>query len=108
MPDSSTTTGPIPDLKTQSCWARRWLHAGIGYVSVASVSMKLLTTLEGVFRIRYSGDPRTRCRFLYNHLTDPGSEDTGLLGLTSATRWYKVRLRRINIHEIVNYSGGGL
>jgi hypothetical protein len=41
-------------------------------------------------------------------LTDPGSEDTGLLGLTSATRWYKVRLCRMNIHEIVNYSGGGL
>ena len=64
--------------------------------------------MEGVFRIRYSGDPGLDARFLDNHLADRGSEDTGLLGLTSAIRWYKVRLCHINIHEIVNYSGGGL
>ena len=70
--------------------------------------MKSLTTQEGVLELGTLAIPVLDARSLHNHLTDPGSEGTGLLGLTSATRWYKVRLCRINIHEIVNYSGGGL
>jgi len=55
MADSSTTAWPIPDLKVQSCWARRQLHAGIRYVPVASILMRSLSTLRGVLG-RLRGD----------------------------------------------------
>jgi len=111
MADSSTTALPILDLSLGRRWARRQPHAGIRYVSGASILMKSLSTLgggswegkEGMLAI-----PGLNGRFLHNHLTDPGSEGTGLLGSTLATCRYRLRLRRINIHEIVNYSGGGL
>jgi len=43
--DSSTTAGPIPDLKAQRRWARRQLHDGIRYDSGASVFMEFATLL---------------------------------------------------------------
>jgi len=51
--------------------------------------------------------PELDGRFLHNCSTDLGSVTWTLLGSTPATRWYKVRLWRINTHEIGIYSGGG-
>ena len=46
--DSSTNPWPIPNVKTRRCWAQCQLYAGIRYVSIASILMKLLFTLQGV------------------------------------------------------------
>jgi len=62
MAHSSITGCPILDLKAPSFWARCRPHAGIRYVCIASISMKSITTVEGVFRIRYCGDPMVRCQ----------------------------------------------
>jgi len=64
MVDSSTTTLPIMNLSPEGRWARCQLHAGIWYVSGASILMKLLSTLRGVLgRLRGdAGDPRTPCQ----------------------------------------------
>jgi len=48
MADSSTTTEPILDLSPGRRLARRQLHAGIRYVSIASILKMLLFTLQGV------------------------------------------------------------
>jgi len=48
MADSSTTAEPILYLSPGRRWARRQLHAGIRYVSIALILMKLLFTLQGV------------------------------------------------------------
>ena len=53
MDDSSTTVPGIPILIAGGCWARRQLHVGIRYVSVASKLMKSLSSMEGVY-----GSPR--------------------------------------------------
>jgi len=111
MADSSTSALPTLDLSLGHCWAQRQPHAGIRYVSGASILMKSLSALgggswegkEGMLAI-----PGLNGRFLQSHLTDPGSEGTGLLGSTLATCRYRLRLRHINIHETVNYSRGGL
>jgi len=47
-------------------------------------------------------------RFLYNRLTDLESVTWTSLDSTPATRWYKGRLYRINTHEVIIYSAGGL
>jgi len=47
MADSSTTAAPILNPSPGRRWARRQLHAGIGYVSGASIPMKSLSTLGG-------------------------------------------------------------
>jgi len=47
MADSSTTAVPILNPSLGRRWARRQLHAGIGYVSGASIPMKSLSTLGG-------------------------------------------------------------
>jgi len=44
----------------------------------------------------------------YNYRSDPESDTGRLLGLTPASRRYKVRPCRINTHEIAIYSGGGV
>ena len=49
MADSFTTTGHIPNLFTEDCWARRQLHNGIRYVPVASKPRKPLHSVEEVF-----------------------------------------------------------
>ena len=48
MADSSTPGWPIPDLKARRRWAQRQLYGGIRYVSIATILMKLLFTLQGV------------------------------------------------------------
>ena len=48
MEDYSTTTARILILFSGGCWARRQLHAGMKYVSVAPKLMKLLSFVEGV------------------------------------------------------------
>ena len=45
--DSSTNIAGIPVLIAGGCWARRQLHAGIRYVSVASKLRISLACLEG-------------------------------------------------------------
>jgi len=47
MADSSTTAAPIWDPSPGHRWAQRQLHAGIGYVSGASIPMKSLSTVRG-------------------------------------------------------------
>jgi len=49
MADSSTTGQPILDLSLGRHWALCQLHAGIGYVSGASVFMEFATLLTVVF-----------------------------------------------------------
>jgi len=49
MADSSTTRHPILDLTPGGCWARGQPHAGIRYITVASMLMKSLSTLRGGF-----------------------------------------------------------
>jgi len=39
-----------PDLKARRRWSQRQLYAGIRYVCIASILMKLLFTLQGVLR----------------------------------------------------------
>jgi len=46
--------------------------------------------------------------FLYNRLADFGSVTWASFGSTPATHRYKVRLYRINTHEVTIYSAGGL
>jgi len=46
MPDSSTAAQPILNLLLGRHWARRGLHAGIGYVSGASVFMQITHPFE--------------------------------------------------------------
>ena len=48
MADYSTAAGRNPILFPGGCWARRQLHAGIRYISVAPKLMKLLFSVEGV------------------------------------------------------------
>ena len=48
MADSSTTVRGIPIRFAGGYWARRQLHAGIGYVPVASKLMKSLSSIEEV------------------------------------------------------------
>jgi len=48
MAVSSTTAQPILNLSPGRRWARRQLHAGIGYVSGASVFMEFATLLRVV------------------------------------------------------------
>jgi len=52
MADSSTTAGPILDLITGGCWARRQLRSGIRYVSIASKLKISLSAVEGVLGIK--------------------------------------------------------
>ena len=52
--------------------------------------------------------PEIDGRFLHNHGIDFESITWALLGSTLATRRYKVRLWRINTHEVTIYSAGGL
>jgi len=47
-------------------------------------------------------------RFLHNGLSDSRPEGRTLLDSAPATRRYKERHCRINTHEIVIYSGGGV
>ena len=47
MADSSKTITGIPILIAGGCWARRQLHAGIRYVSVASKLRVSLASVEG-------------------------------------------------------------
>ena len=47
MADSSTTVLGIPILIAGGCWARRQLHAGIRYVSVASKLRISLASVKG-------------------------------------------------------------
>jgi len=49
--DSSTTAGRILMLFAGGCWARRQLHNGIRYVSVASILRNSLSAVEGVLGI---------------------------------------------------------
>ena len=49
MAGSSTSAAPIVILSPGRRWARRQLHAGIGYVPVASILMKSLSTPGGSF-----------------------------------------------------------
>ena len=51
--------------------------------------------------------PELDGRFLHNHLVDFESVTWTSLGSTLATRRYKVRLWRINTHEVAIYSWGG-
>jgi len=63
MADSSTSTWPILDPSLGRRYARRQLHAGIRYVPVASIPMKLISTLgKGVMGTvsADAGDPRGR------------------------------------------------
>jgi len=52
MADISTTAGRILTLFAGGCWARSQLSNGIGYVSVASKLMKLLSSVEGILGIK--------------------------------------------------------
>ena len=47
MADYSTTVRGIPILFAGGCWARRQLHAGIRYVSVASKLSISLASVKG-------------------------------------------------------------
>jgi len=47
MADSATTVSAITILFPGACWARRQLHAGIGYVSVGSELRESLSSIEG-------------------------------------------------------------
>jgi len=47
-------------------------------------------------------------RFLHTWLADSRSKGTASLGSAPAIRRYKVRLYRINTHEVTIYSAGGL
>jgi len=51
MADNSTTVGLISILLAGRCWARRQLHTGIRYVSVAPIHRISLSSVEGVIRI---------------------------------------------------------
>jgi len=48
MADSSIPGWPIPDLRARRRWAQHQVYAGIRYVSIASILMKLLFSLQGV------------------------------------------------------------
>jgi len=61
------------------------------------------TGLNGVLAI-----PELDGRSLHNQLADSGSDCGRLLGLTPATRRYKVCLCRIITHESANPSESGL
>jgi len=52
--------------------------------------------------------PELDSRFLHTWLADSRSKGTGWLVLAPAIRRYKVRLYRINTHEVTIYSAGGL
>jgi len=65
MADSSTTIDLILVLAPGGYWARRQLHAGIRYISVASILMKSLSTVgwgPGKAERGCAGDPRARCQ----------------------------------------------
>jgi len=54
------------------------------------------------------GDPLLDGRLLYNRWTDLDSVCGGLLGLTPAIQWYKVRLCRIKAQEFAVFCGEDL
>ena len=104
MADSSTTVRGIPIRIAGGYWARRQLHAGIRYFPVASKPMKLLSSIEEVsgssVEILLNG------RFLQNHCRYSNSDCRRLLGSTSASRQYKVRLCRIKTQDFAGFSEG--
>jgi len=107
--DSSTPGWPIPALKARRCWSQRQLYAGIGYVSIAPVLIRLLVTLQGVIG-RQNGVlaiPELDVRSLHNRSSDSRSEGRMPLDPAPATRRYKERHCHINTHEIAIYSAGG-
>ena len=104
MADYSTTVRGIPILFAGGCWARRQLHAGIRYVPVTSKLMKLLSSIEVV--LGSPGEILLDSRFLHNHCRYSNSDCGRLLGSTSASRRYKVRLCRIKTQDLAGLSGG--
>ena len=105
MADSSTTVRGIPIRFVGGYWARRQLHAGIRYVPVASKLMKSLSSIEEVLgsalEILLDG------RFLHNRYRYSNSDCGRLLGLTSASRRYRVRPYAMKTHEVSLCAEGG-
>jgi len=104
MADYSTTAGPILILFAGGCWARRQPPNGIRYVSVTSELMNLPTLLRVVPPKVHELDGRC----LHNRWADSGSDCWRLLGLMSATRWYKVCLCRIRTYGSASPSESSL
>ena len=104
MADYSTTVRGIPIPFPGACWPRRQLHAGIRYVPVTSKLMKLLSSIEVV--LGSAGEILLDSRFLHNHCRYSNSDCGRLLGSTSASRRYKVRLCRIKTQDFAGLSGG--
>jgi len=105
--DYSTTAGWILILFGGGCWARRQLHAGIRYVSVASKLRKSLSSVEGMLGSN-PGGMLLDGRLLQDYLTDSNSVSGGLLGSTPATRRYKVRTSRMKTQDFAVFCGGCL
>jgi len=109
--DSSTTAPPILILSPGRRWARCQLHAGIGYIPVASILMKSLPTPGGGSAEGSAGMlaiPGLDSRSLHNRLPNFGSVTRTSMGSTPATCRYEVRLWRISIHGVRHPSESGL
>ena len=105
--DSSTTNRLIFDPLSGCHWAQCQLHAGIRYVSVASILMKSPPLLTVVFRLGTLVIPELNGRFLHDCLTDFDSVTWTLGCSTPATLRYRIHLSHINTHEVAVYSRGG-
>jgi len=82
MADPFTTAWPIPGLKTQRHWAQHQLYAGIRYVSIASILMKLLFTLQVVF-----GRQKGGCCLSQNSMSDSSTTAEAIPDLEGGRRW---------------------
>jgi len=105
MSDSSMAAEPTPDLIAGDCRARRQLRRGIQDVSVAFKPMQSLTIMVVVF-IDTLAPPGLDVRFLHNRCADSGSDCRGLLGMTPASRWYKVHISTTFIQTVRGLNGG--
>jgi len=99
MADYSTTAWRISILFAARCSARRQLHTGMRYVTVASKLRESLSSVEGVLGSN-PGGILLDGRLLHDYLTDSSSVCGRLLGSTPATRREKVRLCGIKTQEI--------
>jgi len=85
--DSSTPGWPIPDLKARRRWSQRQLYAGIRYVSIASILMQLLFTLQGVL-----GRQKGWCWRSQNSMSDSSTTASAIPDLKAGRRWTRCQL----------------
>jgi len=93
MAGFSTSAAPIVILSPGRRWARRQLHAGIRYSSVASILMKSLSTLGGGLGKAERGWWR-----LQGSMADPSTTVQPILGLLPGRHW----ARRL-LHDGIRY-----